>query len=269
MQLHIKFLSVLFCFFCLSSINADEVSKILQKIPLEDKEKIEKLFSFFVRRDSLGYVLFGNTKSTCATGISLSCKEVVIPPSWSDKPIRFQKDLKEYWEVWSRWEHLFKHPNILVCTEHVPLGGGMYLQLYFINKRTLESLLQKHHTDFAEILGEKFSPKTFIVQLEKKKKLRPLIKHDEKLLGILLGFGKESSEAFKSFSQGIDTIPTLGRIAQRPKGCLITPVCFRGYEDSWEVKELTKIYAEEIQEIDQIYKSSSFLVHTLEKYCGS
>lgn len=93
-----------------------------------------------------------------------------------------------------------------------------------------------------------------------------MIKFDEKLLGLILGFGKESSEAFKASK---DEIPKLGRIAFRPKNCLITPVCFRGNEESEEVKKLVAQYNEEIQKIDQIYKSETFFIDTLKQYCAS
>ena len=109
----------------------------------------------------------------------------------------------------------------------------------------------------------------FILQLEKKKKLRPLIHYDQKLLGILLGFGRESSSAFRDMYLGQEVIPPLKRVGYRPKGCSITPVSFRGDPDSQEVKELIEIYTNEIQEIEKIYTGGSFLITTLEAFCST
>jgi hypothetical protein len=253
-------------FFC--SLEGSEISEILQKIPDKDKRRIEQLFDFFVRRDSLGYVLFGETKAVCATGIPISCTESVTPEAWTANPMRFQRNLRLCWESWVCHSHLFRHPNIIICEEYQKLGGGIYLHLYFINKKTLELVLEKFWCDFAEVLGSNSSPKHFISELEKKKKLKQLIHHDEKLFGLLLGFGRESSSAFKSYSSGIDLGSPLGRIAYRPKGCKITPVCFRGNLDSPEVQSLVNVYTDEILQIENIYNSDCFLETTLEKFCS-
>lgn len=265
MRILIFLVAVLFSF----SLRGQTIEKLLDGIAPDDREKIEQLFSFFVRRDSLGYVLFGETKPVCATGIALTCKESMTPFAWTDNPLHYQKEIKGCWEVWQRYAHLFKHPNIIICEEYEGMAGGIYLHLFFINKKTVGPLLEKYREDFAEILGVKFSPKAFIAELEKKKKLRPLIQNDEKLMGLLLGFGRESSTAFKNFrKKGDELARPLGRIAHRPKGCPITPVCFRGYEDSQEVKELVKIYDKEIQEIADIFNDKNFLTITLQKLCS-
>lgn len=90
-----------------------------------------------MRRDNLGFVLFGNTKSACATGIPLSCHQSVVPKAWTNSPLKFQNELKFCWEAWEKYESLFSHPNVIVCKEYGEIGKGTYLHLYFINKKNI------------------------------------------------------------------------------------------------------------------------------------
>lgn len=101
-----------------------------------------------------------------------------------------------------------------------------------------------------------------------KKKLQPLLKHDEKLLGILLGFGRESSTIFRDWTKKEELEPPLEYLGKRPPGCLITPVRFRGYSSSNEVCTLLEGYKKEILTIDAVFKSSSFFETTLERFCA-
>ncbi len=212
--------------------------------------------------------MFKETKPACMISLPLTHKRYVMPYKVDD-PLRFQRDLGLCWRVWSRYRDLFKHPGIIVCEEYERINEGMYLQLFVFNKRTLNLLLEKHRDDFAEVLGKNFTPQKFINKLEKKKRLRPLIHRDDKLLGLLLGFGPESSTAFKDLVLGIDFEPPLARAGRRPKGCCITSVSFRGNPDSPEVKALVETYTKEILDIEKIFKRDSFLTDTLEKFCSS
>ncbi len=262
----LRFVSVLAVFFLICSLDASEIRNKLMKIPLKDREKIEQLFSFFVSREGLGYVLFQETKPGCFISLPLTHKSYVMPYK-VDNPIRFQRNIGLCWRIWSYYSHLFKHPKILICEEYERINGGMYLQLSIFNKETLKSLLEMYHDDFAERLGTGFTPQKFIAKLEKNKRLRSLIQNDDKLLGLLLGFGRESSQAFKDMISGVELESPLKKVSHRPAGCCINPVSFRGNPDSLEVKKLIEIYTHEIQKIEKIYKNDQFLLITLEALC--
>ncbi len=255
------------CIFLCNFLGGREVCVTLARLPAKEVEKIETLFAFFVQKDSLGYVLFGETKPVCFTGIPLNYREYVLPYSL-EKPKEFQKNIRLGWEAWIRHRHLFKPSNIVICEEYQRVDGGWFLQLFFVNKKTLFPLLVKYRDDFSEVLGADFSPERFIETLEKKKVLRPLIYNDQKLLGLLLGFGRESSATFRDMMQGKEVSDEFKKVGYRPQGCTIVPVCFRANPDSPEVKELVETFTKEIQEIEKIYKSDRFLTHTLEALCG-
>lgn len=262
-----RHISILIIFFLVCPLEASDIDNKLKNIPLKDREKIERLFSCFVSHEGLGFVLFKETKPACMISLPLTHKRYVMPYK-VDNPLRFQRDLGLCWQAWTYYRHLFKHPGVIVCEEYESINGGMYLQLFIINKKTVKSLLENHRDDFAEVLGEEFTPQRFINKLEKKKKLRPLIHRDDKLLGLLLGFGRESSTAFRDLARGIDISPPLSRAGRRPIGCCIAPVSFRGNPDSPEVKTLVETYTKEILEIEDIFKGDAFLTDILKKFCS-
>ena len=255
-------------FFLFCSLEGKEVADIMQSMPSKDKERIEFFFSYLVQRDNLGFVLFGHTKAAAFCSIPIVCDYALVPESITETPLKYQKNLKQSWAVWNRYKDKFKHPNIIICEEHDCFKKSAFLQLFFIDKRKLGPLLDEHREDFEKVLGKNFLATDFMDRLEKKRKLRPLIKHDEKLLGLILGFGKESSSGFKKMQKG-EKDPLFTRVGHRPKGCCIVPVSFRGNPDSTEVKALVDTYTKEILEIEDIFKRDSFLSDTLEKFCSS
>lgn len=124
-------------------------------------------------------------------------------------------------------------------------------------------------------MGAQFSSREFIVQLEEGQALPSLLKHDEMLMGIVLGYGKESATAFKEkrsqYTQSVAPPPTetYCRIdLDRPKGCKIHPVVFMGNPHSSEVQELTFLYEQELKEAWTAYsQAKNRLKIVLEALC--
>lgn len=251
-------------FFC--TLEGAEVRDAIHSIPSRDRRKIEELFAHFIQHDNLGFVLFGQTKTAAFCTIPLSCEYSIFPSVAS--PLKYQKHLKQNWMIWNQYRHKFKHPNIIVCEEYDFLSQRLFLQVFFIDKKKLQHILDEYQNEFKETLGENFSSEKFLTQLETKRKLRPLLKHDEMLLGILLGFGRESSSAFRNFADSDELDPPLEYLGKRPPGCLITPVSFKGYSHSKETQALLESYKKEIVDIEQIFESETFLEQTLEKFCS-
>ena len=252
-------------FFLCSQGQAD-ILQVLNNIPQRDREKIELLFTCLVQRETFGFVLFGETKCATFASIPLTHKASFLPYK-VENGWRFQRKLKEAWYVWKRYESRLKHPNIIICEEYKSFDNEMYLQLFLIDKKKLRSVLETYHEDFTEVLGDSFSAEKLIAKIEQKKRLRPFIKYDEKLLGILLGFGRESSTLFRDHEdiQALD--PPVEYLGKRSPGCPITPVCFRGYSHSPEVKELLRVYNREIVEIETIFKGAEFFEKTMNLLC--
>lgn len=258
---------ILYLFLFLGMLEGRESKQALDSLFSKDKEKIEFLFSHLVRYENLGFVLFGETKAAAYCTLPLRCNYPIYPSSISDKPLKYQNYLKQCWMVWMQQRHKFPHPNLIICEEYDLFHEGFFLQLFFINKQRLYNVIDTYHEDFEEVLGENFSKEKFLLALEQKGKLRPLLKHDEKLLGLILGFGRESSAAFEDFDETVD-LESFKRVGYRPCGCMITPVSFMGNPNSEEVKSLVERYTDEIQKIDALYRSERFFEEFLKKFCS-
>lgn len=181
------------------------------------------------------------------------------------------------WQAFKRHAHLFPHPNFILSETVFESGNDCkILHVYMINKKTLVKCLTEFEALFQTILTEDFSPGVFIAKLEAGYSLPMLVNRDEMLLGIILGYGPESAFSFKNMqSQCSKTsvpIPTTTycRIdLQSPKGCNIDPVVFMGNPNSQEVRHLTTIYEQELEQFWQHYHyASNPLQLVLEQLCA-
>ncbi len=152
------------------------------------------------------------------------------------------------------------------------------IHIFLINKNSLANCLWRYQDVFKEILGESFAPEKFLLDLEKKKALLSLIRHDECLLGIILGYGHEAALAFKEQNMGLAednsyssaTELYQGIELEAPKRSLIFPVGFMGNPQSEEVQNLRKKYEIELQELWVKYKRSrNTLKLVLENLCAA
>jgi hypothetical protein len=164
------------------------------------------------------------------------------------------------WISWKKYESLFPHPNFIFVEEEDLCNSVKHI--YIINKKSLLLQLHKHSGLYQEILGSHFSPESFLKDLEQKKNLDSLIKNDECLKGMILGFGPESSLSFKKKNTLEKNDPSnradryQGIVVKEPKRSMIFPVGFMGNSDSEEVKNLTYVYEKELGELWIRYKIS-------------
>ena len=243
------------------------VEATLKQLSYEEKFFLKTLFCSFLKNDSLGHVLFCTTKPACLAAIDKRCHQ---------KSYR-QKILLKGWKCWKNHEHLFQHPNFIFLEEECAFGDEKVLHIFIINKEVLFATLTGNIEFFKATLGSDFSPENFMVSIEKERVLRPLIKNDEALLGLILGYGLESSIAFKQAHEKIDysgkgapkwTENYTGIEAIYPKKCKIHPIAFIGNPQSREVLSLLECYNRESKEIWKIYRSSpNFLEAVLKRLC--
>lgn len=257
-----RFLSVIFLFLIASSqLSAIDVEKNLAQLSLEERECLEYFFAAAIKNGHLGHVLFFSTKPACLTGNFIL-----------DTGPLFIKG----WKVWQEKEHLFPHPRFIIYDEIVDFKDGRKaLHLYFINKKTLTNELSKNES----LLGEEFSKEAFMQALEEKT-IGSLFTKDQVLIGFLLGYGIDSSQAFKqneleNLKFVICAQDGKVRVQETLKSCTCTldsqvkifPVSFYGDLNSQEVQILQEKYANEREEIEAIFEGKDLLKTSLEALC--
>lgn len=232
----------------------------LKQLSMHDRACMKAFFDDAVKMDQIGHVLYFENKP-----ISIIAKVL------KDKSHHFQDVLcLKGWYAFKRNEHLFPHPNFIFSESIVDFNKDFKaLHIYLINKKSLEICLDKHASIFKKILGQRFDSKLFVKALDEGYPLDSLIHKNEVLLGILLGFGEESSKAFCDFNKGFPQESYCGIEIRSPKGCKIQPVAFMGNPNSQEVKELLSLYEKELEEFSKLYKQKKDrLKLTLERLCA-
>lgn len=246
-----------------NSVFGSQVDERLKQVSSHDCACMRVFFDQAIKFDQAAHVLFFRSKPVCQIGIALK---------YRDKTYHDILALKG-WNAFKKKEHLFPHPHFLFSESTFEANVDCkILHIYLINKETLKTYLSNHKFTFQEVLGDEFSPEMFIAQLEEGVQLPRLLNNDEMLLGILLGYGEESSLAFRE-KRAQATAPltaeTYARIElMRPPGCKIEPVVFMGNSNSIEVKNLISTYEKELETAWMMYhKSRNPLKLALEKLC--
>lgn len=239
------------------------VEKELNKMKHGERICLQNFFKELLLHDSLGHVLFFDTKPGCMMGFSEASHQHYM-----------ERKISEGWKCWKKYEPHFPHPNTIIIEEQSPYFPQEKI-LFIINKKNLLNCLKENTDLFRKGLGESFSPENFLAQLEQEKVLFSLILHDECLLGLILGFGYESALAYQQWSVN-RTAEFLASVEpykvvqpSRPKKSRIFPVSFIGNPRSLEVQQLLRQYEGELQQLWAIYKKSNDILQTiLERLCA-
>lgn len=237
-----------------SSLFSGTTDESLIKLSFLERYYMKVFFDEAITKDQAAHVIFYDNKPISQTGPAII---------YHHKKFRDKISLKG-WKVFKKYEHLFPHPNF-IFTENICKNSkdSKTLQIYIINKMSLRSCLNTHLNLFQETLGPSFSIDTFISQLENGDSLPSLIDENEMLLGVLFGYGEESSKAFNKVVKECtdDHIPPSTKTYQEiglktPEKCKIQPVVFMGNPDSKEVEALKSTYEKELDGFWPKYKKS-------------
>lgn len=262
-----------FFIFCIlsTSIYALDVDAALKQVPLKDRVQMRHFFHEVVNHDNFGYVLFFSDKPVALTSIT------------THRGKHFKKTLvAKGWQSWKKYEHLFPHENYIFCEDKRPFSSMSCDHLYLINRASLQKCLMQNIESFQKILGKTFSPNEFIEALEQGQNIKELIKNDQMLMGILMGFDETSAEAYKrrrlnaeEHSDVFERIPPIqnkliinkNHNNMYAKSCGMQSVTWIGNPNLDEVIELSKIYSIQQRKLIKIYKRRNSLKTTLRQLC--
>lgn len=168
-----------------------EMLRKLNMLHQEDRDTLEKLFRLLIINYGFGYTLFGDKPMTF-NGAQCS-------PIWVElaAPNPYIVILREGFEVWNRYKHLFPSENYIFNVRPTELDGTLYHEFYIVNIESIKRLSAKHSTLFPPSFSsfdESDNPSSNIEQ-KILSILNPSISSIEQntLMGILFGFGKNNS----------------------------------------------------------------------------
>jgi hypothetical protein len=266
-----------------------------KKSSLSEKENIlmEALLQNMIFERHFGYTLFGNKP------VSLT----VYPLNSFFDSITFKKSpIFPIVEAWSTLEknvlcHLKGNYMLLKQIDHA--RNQPVFRIIMINKSRFLETVTEHLDLFCELLGKKITPKELLDEVIHNQRSLWDILNNDALYGILLGYGKENSLAFKrrlDLGQVFESAfrkphpspppfcpkPSKGfqsaeeeflyfekqhcsfDIQQSPLSPLVPPA-FMTMKNDEKTKELTKEYKETFKQIVAIYAKGDFLSITLDR----
>lgn len=259
-----KFFVLIHFLFSITSLFGGVIEENLKKIPEKDKFLIREFVKINFKWDQLPYVLFFDNKPCAFAGAFIEAPHDI-----------FQNVLwLKGWETFKKHETLFPHSNFIFNSylHEKDEEGYQLLNLFIINKRALIKCFNFHKKTFQEILGKEISSEHFLAELEKNG-LPDVIKHNEVLLGILLGFGKESSQAFTKHQENdwgyclIKSEIYCGNSPVLPEDYNFFPVVFMGNPQSEEVQSLIATYQRESEVFHKLSQNKDPLILFLEGIC--
>jgi len=244
-------------------------------ISKKDKNRLYNLMSILFADDSFAYVILGSK-----------------PMSWSgylkpfpfhgwqlfyDSLSKYNRNFREGWKTWLKYRHLF--PSESIWSE-ISDDSPNHVSVLIVNNKRFKEVVSENQKDFEMIMHKEIIDGDIILQEAKHRPLiSTILKHNQALFGILLGYGRDNSWNFfkacenhqklgwvwedgnypKSIDMTVDAKPTYIETLLSLYSC----PSFAGDPFSKESLDLKKEYLFTREKILNYYKGKDFLEATL------
>jgi hypothetical protein len=168
---------------------AQDIKYILSTMPTEDKEALTRLFYWMMRNDNLSYTLFGNKPISLSGDFDVNSSENLKIEG------RCSRRFWNYWQIWEKYEKNFQIQNYLLIKEK-SITVSNVTNVVFINKKAFINIFNKHAKIFNKILNKHLTSDSLLKEIEDNRKFAPIIKNNEILWGILLGYGVHNAKLY-------------------------------------------------------------------------
>lgn len=256
----------------------------VQNIPPQDIKKIKYFFDDLIKRHDFAYAIFGSKP------MSLADYGLKVPDG-----LPMHRRLRSWYrlmkrkaglEAWYKYRCEFDLKDFIFLDEEKDFLKCLVLVL--INQKNMLQLLHNHEAIFKEELGESFIPETFLEKLSKKEvSLAEAIKKNQKLLGILLGYGvrnasffQERFELMKAIAKRKkDNLPQddgltaklmaleaqAGDFSELEEDALMPPLYFLADVSHPETIKLKKRYEQDRQKIEKMMQQPNFMDNVMQR----
>jgi hypothetical protein len=274
--------------FPLKSFFPESMFNLIQE---EDRYFLDFFFRHLLLKDPFAYVFMGD-KPMAISGyfelgahFDLSCQQLSTTNSL------FRKGC----EVFRKYQHLFAFNKVVFFFNFQEEMD--YTEIICINKENVSNILDSHEHLFSNVLNGKFNSEKLIEQLKQQKgDIDKVLKNNDELLGILLGYGKNNASlyhrreeikkcihSFKIPNKMRNAIPSSGSFTiedelvsiqntlkqfenENLSNCIFMDLPhFMADYNSSETLELKKKYRHQRKKITKAYRKGAFLEVTLRK----
>ncbi len=176
---------------------------VFNSISQEDKDDIETIFIQLFKIEPFAYTVYFD-KPMSFSGLILDSDPLEKELSYVriDEYLRLIIDpyspskriIKKSWETLEKYLPYFNKEKYLLINRKFN-GFDTFI---LINKPIFKETIQKQIAIFKQVIGENFSAELLLEQIEQPNAdLTKLLKNNQALLGILLGFGSHNSKLFE------------------------------------------------------------------------
>ena len=181
-------------FFCspLFSLWAeDKVEHALKRMTTEEQCALDCFFRYILLHEQ-GIYVFEGTKPAAWAGFTKPTHYLCNFFFW--RPLNMAVLLKRGYETWQKYQHLFPLEKYALLFHE----EDDHLHIFFLNRKCFLAKITEHLKDFRAVLGQDVTPQSLFKKLENKEisSLEALMRND-KLMGLLLGFGYHNSSLFQ------------------------------------------------------------------------
>lgn len=167
-----------------------DVKDILSHLPESDRHDLHQLFSWMMQRDDLSYSLFGDKP------VSLSGYFIRAPTGNVFAGYAVGGLFWKYWQIWEKHEKKFPIKKYLLINEP-SITVPEVVNIILINKKAFIEKVNRHIQVFRKKLGGDLTAEDLLKKIEDNYRLAYLIKNDETLWGILLGYGSHNAQLYE------------------------------------------------------------------------
>lgn len=266
----LSFVSLAFFFHDSFQKKNSRVSSNLNSLSAQEKEYLTNFFKVGFFMYGLGYTIYGEKPMSFETiNMVKESKNIEGVDYMSIEYIFNLYRLREGWEVWQKYAHLFPLNGFSIihyASPHAPNGS---IDVAIINHQNFIRVVNDHLLDFQTVLNHPYSAEQILEKyLQGKGEEFIRIRNHDGLFGTLLGFGRDNSWEYMKRSGG-ETMEGFIEEGDVLNTRNILPPLFKVIADSEETTALRERYTREREKINLIYQENGFLEQVLNKLCGS
>lgn len=164
----------------------------------KDRIVLEPFFKMLLSEETLGYVLLEEKSIAFLSYIpnlswahpfrSLFCLRTYLSPK--------NQILKKGWNAWTKYENGVS--DEFLFAKETSIHNPLSVWVFVIHKNLFCKTINENKFDFERILDRKITGEELFEEAKRKPLFSKVLKRNEGLLGILLGFGKNNSWLFSN-----------------------------------------------------------------------
>ncbi len=261
--------------------SSQHITQILHTLTQEERSSLEWFFRCFAQDSS--YVLFGTKPMAFCHIRKIDACNLPVSNVYNFMDSISQFHLcnllkKDGWETWGKYQHLFPSSNYIFVENNDPKSTTIFL----INKREFLKKITENIAIFRDTLGTQVTPQKILTEcLQSNNIIKEVLKNNDALLGILLGFGTHNAQLFWRMQQleearTPETEEEYKNLQSRLAAFsdhhtsgfnfLLLPLPgFSADLECLETKQLKSAYTRQHKNIIQKYRNQDFLEVTLEQ----